>query len=93
MKKILALAVILGVSGLVIGCGGSTPAPKAPKADMGKAAADAPKPEDKPAEKAEPKAEDEKMEAEAPAEGDTPAEPAAPTEEKKEETEKEEKSE
>jgi hypothetical protein len=96
MKRIVALLVVLGVSGLIIGCGGKpTPAPTAPKPDMGKPAASsmppAGKPDAKPADKGDEAMEDDKGPADA-AEPKEPSEPASPAEpEKKPETETEEK--
>lgn len=101
MKRIVALLVVLGVSGLMIGCGGKpTPAPVAPKADMGKAASSTTPPTDKPADKPEVKPDGEEMPAEPsdkteatePKDPAEPAEPAAPGD-KKPETETEEKTE
>ena len=96
MKRIVALLVVLGVSGLVIGCGGKpTPAPPAPKADMGKAASTTTPPAEKPAE-AKPADKGDGEEMEGPGEGTEKAppedteKPAAPSE-KPEETETEEK--
>ena len=90
MKRIVALLVVLGVSGLVIGCGGNPPpAPKAPAADMGRAASTGTPPAHKPEEKPEAKPDEDMKE---PGDGETPAEPAAPADpEKKPETETEEK--
>ena len=90
MKRFVALLVVLGVSGLVIGCGGKpTPAPPA-KPSMGAAASTATPPAHKPEEKPEAKGDGEEMPAEeGAAEPKEPSEPADP--EKKPETETEEK--